>query len=253
MQFLFIAFMISVPLIPIEVMDYPFSDDPVYLVYEESESGYRISLGTDFEGQIDPMTDYVDYPGLFNPTKAAAVFDVETRIISVYSQYPYSANYYLATYRFDDDGRLSPLESGGHDYYFETLENIEQSIDRLDFDEVLNSTWSVMYPHANPYSREMCILLLKAGLGHAQAMIEAGESVSNAIECFDEINDVAWNLSGNPVHLSVQTLENYPEELSVSSEEYLEMLDEYADRIEQSGNSEEAENIRQVRMELSDD
>ncbi|MCK5117274.1 MAG: hypothetical protein KAR44_11790 [Candidatus Aegiribacteria sp.] len=252
MHYLLIAFMISIPLIPVEVMDYPFSDDPVYLVYEETESGYRISLGTDFEGSIDPMTDYVDYPGLFNPTKAAAVFDVESRVLSVYSQYPFSANYYLATYRFDDDGHLRLLESGGHDYYFETLEIIEQNVDCLEYDEVINSTWSVMYPHANPYSSEMCILLLKAGLQHAGAMIEAGESANAAIECFDEINDVAWNLSGNLVHLSVQTLDNYPEELSISSEEYLEMLDEYADFIEDAGNSEEADNVRLVRMDLSD-
>ena len=59
MQFLFIAFMISVPLIPIEVWDFPYSDDPVYLVYEETESGFMISLSSDFEGNISAMMEYI--------------------------------------------------------------------------------------------------------------------------------------------------------------------------------------------------
>ncbi len=251
MQFLFISFMLSVPLIPIEVMDYSYSDDTVYLVYEETESGHRISLSSDYEGAIPPMTDFVEYPGWFNPAKAAATFDEKTRVLSVYSQYPHSANYYLATYRFGDDGYLSLLEAGDHDYYFEALERIELNIDCLDLEGALNSAWSVMYPQANQYSREMCILLLKAGLQHARAMIEAGESAVDAIECFEEINDIAWNLSSNFVYLSVQALENYPEEMSVSSEDYLMMLDEYADLLEKAGDSEEAENVRHVRMELA--
>ncbi len=251
MQFLFIVFIISVPLIPIEIMDFPYSDSTVYLVYEETESGHRISLSSDYEEANPPITDFVDYPGMFNPPKAAATFDEEHRILSVFSQYPFSANYYLVTYKLDDDGRLSLLEAGDHDYYFETLEGMRLSLDCNNTDEVLNSAWSVMYPQANPYSQEMCILLLKAGLQHAGAMIEAGESTSDAIECFEEINNVTWNLSGNQVHMVVQRFEYYPECFSIQPEDYLAMLDEYADLLEEAGNSEEADSVRLVRMELA--
>ncbi len=98
MQLIFIFLLVSVPLIPVEVMDYPYSDNPVYLVYEETESGFMISLSSDFEGNIFPMMEYVEYPGMLNPAKAAASFDEENRILSVYSQYPFSANYVLATH-----------------------------------------------------------------------------------------------------------------------------------------------------------
>lgn len=251
MQFLFIAFIISLSLIPIEVMDYPYSDDTVYLVYEETESGHRISLSSDYEGTISPMTEYVEYPGLFNPAKAAVTFDEETRVLSVYSQYPFSANYYLATYRFGDDGYLSLLESGGHDYYFDALEQIELNVDCLDLEEALNTAWSVMYPHANPYSQEMCILLLKAGLQHSDSLITAGEPPEVAIECFEEINDVARNLSSNQVYMAVQNLEYYPEWFFIQPEDYFKLLDEYADLLEKTGDSQEAENVRLVRMELA--
>jgi hypothetical protein len=126
-------------------------------------------------------------------------------------------------------------------------------VDSLDLDEALSNAWSVMYPQSNHYSREMCILLLKAGLQHADSLIDGGESPENAMECFQEINDVVWNLSGNDVHMVVQALETYPEGISVSPENYLTMLDEYADLLEDAGDSDGSENVRQVIRELAGD
>jgi len=72
----------------------------------------------------------------------------------------------------------------------------------------------------------------------------------SAIAYFEEINDVAWNLSGDQVHMVVQNLEYFPEYSSVHPEEYLSMLVEYADLLEEAGESEKAENVHLVRTEL---
>jgi len=247
MQAVLIAIVISVS---IQVRDYPYSDDPVYLIWQEDESGFQINLAYEFEGELNPLTEFVEFPGMFNSAKADAHFEEETRTLYVYSQYPFSANYYLATYRLGEDGLLCLLEAGDHNYYYDVLERVELNVDNHDMDEACYEAGSIMYPGNNPYSREMCALLLKAGLQHADSLAGTGVPPDSAVYCFEEINSIAYNLAGVPVHRAVPDRDIFQEEFTITMEEYLLMLEHYADLLESAGNLDIAEDVRSVREEL---
>ena len=247
MQAVLIAIVLSVS---IQVRDYPYSDDPVYLIWQEDESGFQINLAYEFEGELNPLTEFVEFPGRFNSAKADAHFEEETRTLYVYSQYPFSANYYLATYRLGEDGLLYLLEAGDHNYYYDVLERVELNVDNHDLDKVFFETGSLMYPGNNPYSREMCALLLKGGLQYVDSLTGMGVLPDSAIYCFEEINSIASNLAGVPVHRAVLDSEIFREEFSISREEYLLMLEHYADLLDSAGYPDRAEDVRCILEEL---
>ena len=235
MVLLMTALIMSGYFVPIEVMDYPYRDDPVYLAYMEGEDSWFVSITMSPDSGAVPFTGWVEFPGMLNPPKTYADFEEDSRILSIYSQYPFSANYYLARYLLGDECSLELLEAGGHDYYLEALERIGAAVDSSDVEGALESAWSVMYPGGNPYSREMCILLLEAGLAHADRLIEQGESPEVVMEWFEDIHSVAWNLTNDQLHLMILSPADYPEGTAVSLGDYRILLREYADLLLVSG------------------
>jgi len=236
--------------VTIEVQDYPFTDNPVYLTYMETVDGWEIALAPAPDSAASPMSNYAEFPGSFNSAKAYAEFDEDTNILSVYSVYPFSADYFLATYRLGEAGNLTLIEASGHDYYMESLNDIRSAVDSGDISSVLDAAWSVMYPGANPYAREMCILLLKAGLDRAAALINEGESIRRSMQCFDDIRNVARNLSNEELHRVILTPDNYPDDCDVDLEEYTGMLYSYSKLLEKSGDSDTSNDVLRVIRDL---
>lgn len=235
MVLLMTALIMSGYFIPIEVMDYPYRDDPVYLAYMEGEESWFVSFTMSPDSGAVPFMGWVEFPGMLNPPKTYADFEEDSRTLSVYSQYPFSANYYLARYVLGDEGSLELLEAGGHDYYLEALERIGAAVDSSDVEGALESAWSVMYPGANPYSREMCILLLKAGLANAELILDRGDPPEMAMDRFEDIHSVAWNLTNDQLHLMILFPEDYPDDFELTLYDYIVLLEDYSDLLRLSG------------------
>lgn len=252
MTLLMLALALTAYGIPIEVNGWSYSDDPVYLVFIEMADSTSIAISSSPEELEYTITNYVDFPGMFNPPKVYASYEEETRGLSVYSQYPYSANYFLATYRFEDDGYLALLDCGGHDAYLRDLEEMRERYSDGDSEGVLDAAWSVMYPGGNPYGREMCLVLLQTGLAEAEVRIAAGADPSEALEWIDEADNAAWNLAGVPIFQAVLAPAEYPEDASIPMEEYVSLLEEYAGLLDLAGSYDRSEAVRTVAAGLTE-
>jgi|GEM_PF-2434258 len=250
MSFLMILLVLSGYYMPIQVENYPDNEGPVYLAYIENADGFQVYISLSPDSAAAPITNSAPFPGLLNPAKTYAGFEEETNILSVYSQYPFSANYYLATYEFSDDGELLLLDASGHDYYLEALERMRVCSRAGDFEGMLDEGWSVMYPGGNYYGREMCILLLGGALDQVNLLVDSGVPLETAMECLSDASSLARNLTNDQLHLSILSPGNYPDDVEMSFGEYLEMLSDYADLLEDSGQVELAEDVRRVIADL---
>lgn len=235
---------------PVEVYDYPYSDDNVYLTYRECGDAYEISLSMSPDSAAEAITNFAEFPGMLNPTKTYASFHEENGTLEVYSQYPFSANYFKAVYRYSEEGNLVLLEADDHDYYNERLQRMIESAREGSFDDLLQDGQEILYPGANPYAREMCILLLSEGLAQVNSDLDSGESIETGVETIMEVNELAYNLTGDQLHNAVLSPEEYPLDAWVGLEEYKSLLAEYAEYLDGAGRNELASEVRSVLSTL---
>lgn len=234
------------------------ADGSFYLLYEQADTADMVAFGVGLGGEVIALGEFVPYPDMFNEAKAHAVLDLQTGELSVYSQYPFTANYFLATYRVGDNGSLQLLGADGHDYYLEALQDMRVAADSADLEGVVVRAWSVMYPHANPYDEEMCVVLLEAGMDRIEPLVRSGVPPEEALEWLEDVYDVADNLLAStptgtkgPLHRAIVDPRDYPELADVSLHEYTEMLCALADILEEAGNEEMAEEVRAVADSLT--
>jgi hypothetical protein len=238
--------------VPVEIEGDPFGEDPVFVMSIESETGFSIALGHDPEDMGNAITGWASFPDLYNPAKAFASYDADEALLSVYSQYPFSANYVLATYRIEDDGSLVLLEGSSHDAYLESLEAMEAALSEGDNAGVLDGAWSVMYPGGNGYPVEMSILLLQSGMAEARALLDAGETPETALRWISGADEAAMNLSSVSMHEVVPDRASYPAEALLSVDGYAAMLLEYADLLDLAGNPDRAGEVREIAVRLAE-
>lgn len=235
---------------PVEVYDYPFSDETVYLTYRETGYAYEVSLSMSPDSGAAAITNFAEFPGMLNPAKTYASYDEETGTLSVSSQYPFSANYFKAIYSYAEGEDLTLLEAGDHDYYKDALQRMTEHAEEGSFEDVLQVCGELMYPGANPYAREMCILLISEGMAQVNAALQSGEPIATAIEPMEEADGLAYNLIGDDLHKAVTSPEEYPDNARVSFEDYKELLAQYAEYLEDSGSEEMADDVRSVTFRL---
>jgi hypothetical protein len=234
------------------------ADGSFYLLYDQADTADMVAFGFGLGGEVVALGEFVPYPDMFNKAKAHAVLDLQTGELSVYSQYPFTANYFLATYRVGDNGSLQLLAADGHDYYLEALQDMRAVADSADLEGVVLRAWSVMYPHANPYDEEMCVVLLRAGMDKIEALVRSGAPPEEALEWLEDLYDVADNLlvstptgTKGTLHRAIVDPRDYPEMADVGLEEYTEMLRSLADLLEETENEEMAEEVRAVVHSLT--
>jgi hypothetical protein len=225
----------------IEVAGYP-SENPVYVVWRDFQSaGTSVALYADGD-----TTGYVFFPGLLNPAKSSAVFDPGTGVLTVYSQYPSTANYYLARFAVEPDFAL--ISGEGHDAYIEALADMADALESGDYSGVLFRAWEVMYPASNTCPAEMCTVLLAAGTAMADREMAAGRPPEEAVELLEDFYDAGFNLSGGLLHDCA--LNGYPGASPVTREEYASSLDRLAEIMEAAGEAETAARIREAVFAL---
>lgn len=207
-------------ILPVE--GFPSGDGPVDLVILEFQAATQIAL---FSGG-ELLSGYAEFPGMLNTAKASATYDPATGVLSVYSQYPFTGNYYTAEYSVSEDMELGLISGTYHDYYGEALEQMVLLYRNQDYDGVLEEAWSVFYPGSNPLGREMCAVLLVSGVSGVRTRMNDGLPPETAIEWLEDVYDAGFNLSGESLHRAA--LSGYPEGLSITRDEYLAALGELA-------------------------
>jgi hypothetical protein len=238
--------------VPVEAEGDPFGEDPVFVLNIESEAGSSIALGHDPEDPGSAITGWALFPDLYNPAKASATYNADEALLSVYSQYPYSANYVLAAYRIEDDGSLVLLEGGSHDAYLERLEAMEAALSAADNTGVVDEAWSVMYPGGNGYPMEMSILLLQAGMAEARTLLDAGETPETAMSWMAGVDEAAMNLSNEYIHDVIPDRGSYPSEALISVDEYAALLLDYAELLDQADDPARAYEVREASVRLTE-
>ncbi len=205
-------------MLPVE--GFPPGDGPVQLVILEFTAATEIALARGSE----LISGYAGFPGILNSAKASATYDPATGVLSVYSQYPFTGNYYTAEYSVGGDYELRLMSGDYHDYYDEALQQMCLLHRNNDHDGVLEKAWSVFYPGSNPLGREMCVVLLVSGVSGVRTRINAGVPPEDAMEWLEDVYDAGFNLSGELLHQVALT--GYPEGLSITRDEYLAALGE---------------------------
>lgn len=226
------------PVLPVE--GFPPEEGPVDLVVLEFTAATEIALLKDSE----IISGYAEFPGIFNIAKSSATYDPDSGVLTVYSQYPFTGNYYTAEYSVGDDFELGLISGTYHDYYGEALQRMVLLYGNDDYDGVLEEAWSVFYPGSNPLGREMCVVLLVAGVSGVRARTNAGMPPEDALEWLEDIYDAGFNLSGEPLHQVA--LSGYPGELSITRDEYVAALGELATLLDSVDCPDEAAEVREA-------
>ncbi|MBD3277351.1 MAG: hypothetical protein GF388_03540 [Candidatus Aegiribacteria sp.] len=237
---------------PVEVYDYPFSDETVYLTYREGGDAYEVSLSMSPDSGASAITNFAEFPGMLNPTKTYAGFVEGTDSLEVFSQYPFSANYFKAVYSYTEEEGLILLEAGDHDYYKDALQRMIENAEEGSFEDVLQAGWDILYPGANPYAREMCVLLLSEGIAQVEEALQAGQPLETALEPMEEADELAYNLIGDSLHNVILSAENYPNNLETTIDQYRSLLEEYAELLEENGEEVRAREVLEVISALSE-
>lgn len=207
-------------MLPVE--GFPPEEGPVDLVVFEFSAATSIALSKDSV----LVSGYAEFPGIFNIAKSSATYDPDSGVLTVYSQYPFTANYFVAEYSVGSGFELGLIGGTYHDYYGEALQRMVLLYRNDDQDGVLEEAWSVFYPGSNPLGREMCIVLLVAGVSGVRARISGGMAAEDALELLEDFYDAGFNLSGEPLHNAA--LNGYPDGLSITRDEYAAALGELA-------------------------
>lgn len=229
----------------VEVRGFPVGQDPVFLVFLDFQSTAPLVALCGNSGLI---TGYAVFPGILNPPKTDASFDPETGILTVMSQYPFTANYFRADYLIAEGDSLLLVSCEHHDRYQELLDTMLYDLAEGDNRGVLETAWSVFYPGSNPLSRSMCVVLLVSGVSEAKALIDAGATTEEAVEWLEDVFDAGFNLAGEPLLQEVRR--GFPEGLPFSLETFLASLEDLAELLDSSGNSGTAIEIREVIGDL---
>jgi len=225
-------------MLPVE--GFPPEEGSVDLVVLEFTTVTSIALSKGSE----LISGYAEFPGILNIAKASATYDPDSGVLTVYSQYPFTANYYTAEYSVGEDFELGLISGTYHDYYDEALQRMVQLYRNDDHDGVLEEAWSVFYPGSNPLGREMCVVLLVSGVSGVRARTNAGMSPEDAMEWLEDIYDAGFNLSGEPLHQVA--LNGYPDGLSITRDEYVAALGELATLLDSVDCPDEAAGIREA-------
>ncbi len=236
--------------IPVEGWPEPSGD--LYLVLAESRAASSVALCDSREPGAATATGWVEYPGLLNSAKSQVCFDPSDGTLTVWSQYPFTADYEVATFALRE-GELLLLDWESRDYYLEALEEMSAAHVEGDPERVLERAWEVMYPGSNPYPREMCVILLDAGLSLAESASDSGASPEEAIERMEDFEDACMNLSGAGLHeiggMASPPLD--PREDSTMLSEHAASLERYAALLEEAGELERAAAARETVRELT--
>jgi hypothetical protein len=225
-------------MLPVE--GFPPGDGPVDLVVLESATVTEIALARGSE----LISGSAEFPGMLNIAKASATYDPGSGILTVYSQYPFTANYYSAEYSVGDDYELGLISGTYHDCYGAALEHMVLLYRNQDYDGVLEEAWSVFYPGSNPLGREMCVVLLVAGISGVRTRTNAGIPPEEAMEWLEDVYDAGYNLSGELLHQVA--LPGYPEGLSITRDEYIAALGELATILDSVDCPDKAAEVREA-------
>jgi hypothetical protein len=140
---------------------------------------YQIALAFD-DG---PVSEWVDYPGDFNPAKTYCEFRDGESVLAIVSQRPFSANYSYADYLVVPSGNLELEEWGVVDYYGEIAERVSLLLSEGSFYEAFDEAMDMMYPGAMPDAGEMCAAFVEAAaaVGTYEAFQMAGDVCLNTL------------------------------------------------------------------------
>ena len=225
-------------ILPVE--GFPSGEGPVDLVVLEFPTVTEIALARGPE----LISGYAAFPGFFNIAKSSATYDADSGVLTVYSQYPFTANYYTAEYSVNNDFELGLLSGTCQDYYGEALEQMVLLHRPHDYEGVLVAAWSIFYPGSNPLGREMCVVLLVSGVSAVKTRMNTGMPPGIALEWLEDAYDAGINLSGEPLHLVAHA--GYPEGLSITRDEYVAALDELATLLDSVDCPDEAAEVREA-------
>lgn len=210
----------SAPVLPVH--GFPPGEEPYLLVVVEFSAATQIALARGDE----LLSGYTEFPGIMNTAKASVSYNPDSGVLTVYSQYPFTADYYTAEYSVGGDFELSLISGEHHDYYGEMLQRMYMCYRDHDHEGVLGEAWSVFYPGSNHLGREMCVVLLLTGVSGMRERMNAGTSGKEAMEWLGELYEAGFYLSGEFMHLAA--LGGYPEGLPVPCDEFAAALEELA-------------------------
>lgn len=244
---LFLSMLMTIDQLPaLGVEGFTLGEEPVDLVILEFQAATQIALSSG--GEL--LSGYAEFPGILNIAKASAIYDPATGVMSVYSQYPFTANYYTAEYSVTEDFQIGLISGTYHDYYGEALEQMVLLYRDQDYDGVLDEAWAVFYPGSNPLGREMCVVLLVAGVSGVRDRINGGMPPEEAMEWLEEVYDAGFNQSDELLHQVA--LSGYPEGLSITRDEYLTALVELAAILDSVDCPDKAAEVREAIETLRD-
>ncbi len=204
-----------------------------FLAYDLLPDGSAVvALSLDGESVV---TGFAPFPGPFNPAKTDAFFKPEGSIIEVASQAPYTAVYASATYLLSD-GTLTLLDSGVSDPYAADYDRVMDLLAQGRLAEASSVVDGIMYPHAMPNGRELCLHFLEAAFRCARA--------GGGTECFAAADQASLILLGRGVHEMLEPGEDIPAGC-ISREDYNAALEAYASALDAAGNGVMAGRVRE--------
>jgi tetratricopeptide (TPR) repeat protein len=185
----------------------------------------------------------LDFSGNYNPAKTDSFYDQDEGLVEILSQQPFSALYYGAKYRWDQNSQqLLLLEEWSDDPSAKAVEQVHSLLEQGLIAEAEKVLMGIFYPGNYYNDYEMAALFMDSAHKAALERYEAGD-IEGAVGLMEEGFNVFADTIGNDWYMQFTSAINYARSdysKYLSTSTFLVDINDYGFFLEQANHTAEA-------------
>lgn len=229
--------------IPVGIEGQPLDLEIAYLEYSTHQITDSVAVSSSPDSSDAVLTNFAEFPALFNSAKAWAAYNDSTRVLTVTSEYPGSSIRAIAEYHLDFDANLTLVNFGVLDQYAVHLGLMKQAALEGDFERAIGEVYEMWYPGNCTYKAEMGIVFLYALINEIDKKVSQESTTDELYSLQQMAYESARYIFLPDLHSMILEPDRYPEMGIVELPEYIQLLKRYASLLYLLNNQSERESV----------
>lgn len=229
--------------VPVGIEGQPLDLETAYLEYSTHQIIDSVAVSSSSDSSDAVLTNFAEFPALFNSAKAWAAYNDSTRVLTVTSEYPGSSTRAIAEYHLDLDASLTLVNFGVQDQYAVHLELMNEAALEGDFERAIGEVYQMLYPGNCTYKAEIGIVILYALINEIDKNISQEFTTDELFSLQQMAYESARYIFLPDLHSMILETDRYPEVGIVELPEYIQLLKRYASLLYLLNNMSERESV----------
>lgn len=229
--------------VPVGIEGQPLDLEFAYLEYSTHQIADSVAVSSSSDSSEAVLTNFAEFPALFNAVKAWAVYNDSTGILTVTSEYPGNSTRAIAEYHLDPDANLTLVNFEVLDQYAIHLELMKQAALEGDFERAIGEVYEMWYPGNCTYKAEIGIVILYALINEVDKKISQESTTDELYSLQQMAYESARYIFLPDLHSMILEPDRYPEMSIVELPEYIQLLKRYTSLLYLLNNQSERESV----------